>query len=436
MKNKSFISFTNALVILSELNITSVSEWRLWIKNNRDKNIPYNPEIVYKNSGWVDYYHFFNKKYKTKKFISYSDAVSLIKKVNIKDVSEWRLWIKINIDKNIPSSPKTVYKNEWVSWGEFLSNNNISNSKKLFRNYDDSKLYLSEYNLTGYEQFNKWYKENNIIDIPSNPHIQYKNNGWTSWGDFLSNNNITNRERSKLFITYTECKENISKENFKNAKHFSNWKNRPDYIPSAPSIFYKDKGWISWSDFLGNNVISNRERGKRYLSYIDAKSYLSNYNLSHKLYYMEYIANNNIDFLPKRPEYIYREFWTGYLDFLGCDGYRTSYGEKRIMEYLVNNNIEFIRERRFKTCKNTKELPFDFYLPHYNLCIEYDGEHHYHIVSKYGGQEYLDKIKINDKIKNEWCLINNINLLRISYKEKSKISKVLDEFLLSLLDDK
>jgi hypothetical protein len=44
-----------------------------------------------------------------------------------------------------------------------LSNNNKS-LKKLLRNYDDSKLYLSEYNLTGYEHPIKWYKENNIID--------------------------------------------------------------------------------------------------------------------------------------------------------------------------------------------------------------------------------------------------------------------------------
>ena len=41
------------------------------------------------------------------------------------------------------------------------------------------------------------------------------------------------------------------------------------------------------------------------------------------------------------------------------------------------NNINYIREKRFKDCKNIKPLPFDFYLPEKNICIEYDGEHHF-----------------------------------------------------------
>jgi hypothetical protein len=80
---------------------------------------------------------------------------------------------------------------------------------------------------------------------------------------------------------------------------------------------------------------------------------------------------------------------------------------KRIMEYLVNNNINLLARDDLKHVK-TQGVTKWFYLPHYNLCIEYDGEHHYP-YSKYE-DKYLDKIKINDKIKNEWCLINNIIL--------------------------
>ena len=34
-----------------------------------------------------------------------------------------------------------------------------------------------------------------------------------------------------------------------------------------------------------------------------------------------------------------------------------------------------------------------------------------------------------DKIKNEYCKNNNLNLLRISYKNYKDIEKILDEYL-------
>lgn len=73
-------------------------------------------------------------------------------------------------------------------------------------------------------------------------------------------------------------------------------------------------------------------------------------------------------------------------------------------------------------------LPFDFYLPFYNLCIEYDGELHYRCSEMFGGQKSLDRIKRHDDIKTKWCKENNIKLLRIHYLKKSKINKILDDY--------
>jgi len=71
---------------------------------------------------------------------------------------------------------------------------------------------------------------------------------------------------------------------------------------------------------------------------------------------------------------------------------------------------------------NNNKLPFDFYLNDYNICIEYDGQHHFQIISKYGGEEFLQN---HDIIKTNWCLENKINLIRIPYKKKNKIFKIL-----------
>ena len=61
------------------------------------------------------------------------------------------------------------------------------------------------------------------------------------------------------------------------------------------------------------------------------------------------------------------------------------------------------------------KLPFDFYLPDYNLCIEYDGKQHYEPVNLFGGMDGFIKRQKNDNIKNQYCLLHDIGLVRIPY---------------------
>lgn len=68
----------------------------------------------------------------------------------------------------------------------------------------------------------------------------------------------------------------------------------------------------------------------------------------------------------------------------GCLKCRESKGESEISKFLKKNNIKFIQQKTFKKCKNVRTLPFDFYLPNYNTCIEFDGEQHFKIVEYWG----------------------------------------------------
>lgn len=60
-------------------------------------------------------------------------------------------------------------------------------------------------------------------------------------------------------------------------------------------------------------------------------------------------------------------------------GVKYSKGEDAIAGYLSKLNISFEQQKRFQDCYRFygNYLPFDFYLPDYNCCIEYDGEQHY-----------------------------------------------------------
>jgi len=104
----------------------------------------------------------------------------------------------------------------------------------------------------------------------------------------------------------------------------------------------------------------------------------------------------------------------------GCPMCKESKGERKIRFLLESNNIVFKSQKRFKECKNINILPFDFYLPEHNICIEFDGIQHFQPMNIWGGKEEFKNIQKRDQIKNEYCENNNIRLIRIRYDEDIK----------------
>ena len=109
----------------------------------------------------------------------------------------------------------------------------------------------------------------------------------------------------------------------------------------------------------------------------------------------------------------------------GCPKCKLSKGEKRVEKYLKSNNISFKNQKRFKDCKYRSLLPFDFYLPDYNICIEFDGEQHFKAVKYWNGKKGLKEQQIKDKIKTKYCEDNGIKLIRIPYTEFNNIEEIL-----------
>ncbi|EMR6005943.1 hypothetical protein WJW27_002643 [Escherichia coli] len=122
-----------------------------------------------------------------------------------------------------------------------------------------------------------------------------------------------------------------------------------------------------------------------------------------------------------------------HLDGCGCQkcGNIISAGEQRIMQYLEKRNIEYVHQYRFLDCKYKNTLPFDFYVESKNICIEFDGEHHYDIVEYFGGEESFKKQKIKDSIKDDYCKKNGIKLIRISKCDCDKIGYSYIEHILN-----
>ena len=108
----------------------------------------------------------------------------------------------------------------------------------------------------------------------------------------------------------------------------------------------------------------------------------------------------------------------------GCSSCtNVSKGEIVIETFLKEKKINYKKQKTFKECKDKKQLRFDFYLPDYNICIEFDGIFHYKPYKN--NQSSLKKSIKRDKIKNKFCKDNNIKLLRIPYWEFKEIIPIL-----------
>ena len=91
---------------------------------------------------------------------------------------------------------------------------------------------------------------------------------------------------------------------------------------------------------------------------------------------------------------------------------------KEISSFLTKYDFNYVRPYRFKDCKNIQQLPFDFYIPSIRTCIEFYSEQHFK-------PEVCESLKINDRIKSDYCEEEYINLIRIRYNQIDDIYRIL-----------
>ena len=115
---------------------------------------------------------------------------------------------------------------------------------------------------------------------------------------------------------------------------------------------------------------------------------------------------------------------------------KTSTGEILISGILNTYNILNASQFRINECRNKNTLPFDHAIfrdvekTDLIFLIEFDGHHHFYPIC-FGGMseemaiEAFKQTQINDKIKTNYCLNNNIPLLRIPYWEFDNIPTIL-----------
>lgn len=103
----------------------------------------------------------------------------------------------------------------------------------------------------------------------------------------------------------------------------------------------------------------------------------------------------------------------------GCPVCKESKGERTIRIFLERNKINYISQKKFNDLIDRLPLSYDFYLPEFNLLIEYNGEQHYKKCFNKSYKDFLIQ-KHHDWLKRKYARDNNIKLLVIPYWENTE----------------
>ena len=216
---------------------------------------------------------------KTKEeYASYEEARAFIRTVNIKSRREYfEKYKEFNKQCKIrlPRAANTVYKDEWVSWVEFLSKRKYHRTKSVigasYVSYDEAKRMLYTYAINNNMKFTSgsdFYKRFALsqefakefaLSIPGASNLYYKKRGtWKSWEDFLSIHTFGT-------MGYSEMKELFFKnkiETFDQMIEFC--AEHPEYkISSDIEASCEVRGdWGGWDDLFFNKTGDNIKNKK------------------------------------------------------------------------------------------------------------------------------------------------------------------------------
>lgn len=200
IKFQTFFDFNHAKKIIQKYEIKTSRIYFTFIKENDLIQFPPRPDITYKTTGWKSWGDYLgtnsiSRQEQNKNFLDYNSLKKFMQEnyPTIKSVSQFKKFIKEHtvLMHIIPSKPERTYRKKgWINWRIFL-NSEFKSSYEIhlkYLNYDNSKKYIQKNlnHLKSSKEYKNYLQHNDIQELPKNPNVTYKCNGWISWSDYLN----------------------------------------------------------------------------------------------------------------------------------------------------------------------------------------------------------------------------------------------------------
>ena len=208
---------------------------------------------------------------------SYSDASAFVRKLGIRTSAAYFKWAagkdpdRPPRPSDFPSNPQTAYAN-WSGFPAFLGTKSKAGWQRSFLPYAEARAFVVSLQLRSGAEW-KEYAAGRIPtlgprpeNIPSNPSVVYRSEGWCGMRHWLGNGGPSDLEWTTM-VPYEEAQKFVRGLGIRGLREWEAYKKgkmphlppRPFGVPARPEVAYLKRGWTGWGAFLGTNRVANFE---------------------------------------------------------------------------------------------------------------------------------------------------------------------------------
>jgi hypothetical protein len=234
-----------------------------------------------------------------------------------------------------------------------------------------------------------------------------------------------NNSFDERFVEYDDDYEVIDEYNGWNENMTFKHKKCGCVFRRTPAVFFRVKQGMKCPDCLRDYLPQWQSKTQEQFEqevfdmYKDEYTVLGNYvQTNEKISMRHNLCGTEWDIQP-----------ANFLNGNACPRCRASHGEKTIRRFLENSNIDFTPQKTFDELIGVggRNLSYDFYIPQYNVLVEYQGEYHDGTAS-IQTEEGLKTQQEHDRRKREYAKSHGIDLLEIWYWDFDNIEGILTEY--------
>ncbi len=268
-------------------------------------------------------------------------ARDFARKLKLQTADGWREFCQGEMQRlgrlpaDIPAYPNETYADKgWKSWGDWLGTGRVANQLKEYLPFREARVIIHELKLGSLGEWFAFCKGEMPKlgrlpnDIPTNPHREYANQGWKSYGDWLGTGRVA--DRLKEYRSYREARAFVHRLKLKSrSEWFAFCKGElpqlgrlPADISSNPNNTYADRGWKGMGDWLGTGTVAPNLR--KYRPFREAQAFARKLKLKNRAEWRAFCKSEMPKLgqlpndIPASPDQIYAtEGWKGMDDWLG-----------------------------------------------------------------------------------------------------------------------
>ena len=247
-------------------------------------------------------------------------AREFVRNLKLKSFSEWQIYSKSeNKPEDIPTAVHRIYKDKgWKGINDWLGTG-IDPRYADFLSFEEAKNYVHKLKLKNVFEWRSYCKSGKLpSNIPKDPDRRYSGKDWKGYGDWLGTETVAPfLIKYREFFKARKFARSLKLKSVKKWMVFCKSKDKPKDIPTAVHNVYKNEGWISYGDWLGNESVSNRI--KDFLSFKKARAFVRTLGIDSVSNWKLYSKSKNFPKnIPAAPDQVYKNSgWKGWADFLG-----------------------------------------------------------------------------------------------------------------------